>query len=75
MSFTAGAASPADAEGIAAIYNQGIADRIGCGQLLRPKPGHCCVFCSFGSIPCPPMQEADIDSGCCGSDGARNPIV
>ncbi len=27
----------------------------GCGQLLRPKPGDCCVFCSFGSVPCPPV--------------------
>jgi hypothetical protein len=28
-----------------------------CGALLRPKPGHCCVFCSYGSVPCPPMQN------------------
>ena len=27
-----------------------------CGAHLRPKPGDCCVFCSFGSVPCPPMQ-------------------
>jgi hypothetical protein len=30
----------------------------GCGRLLRPKPGDCCVFCSFGDVPCPPKQEA-----------------
>ena len=30
----------------------------GCGTLLRAKPGDCCVFCSFGSVPCPPVQEA-----------------
>jgi hypothetical protein len=30
----------------------------GCGTLLRPKPGDCCVFCSYGSLPCPPVQEA-----------------
>ena len=30
----------------------------GCGALLRPKPGDCCVFCSYGSVPCPPIQEA-----------------
>jgi hypothetical protein len=35
----------------------------GCQALLRPKPGDCCVFCSYGSVRCPPMQEA---SGCCG---------
>ncbi|WP_394891756.1 GDCCVxC domain-containing (seleno)protein [Mesorhizobium sp. AaZ16] len=30
----------------------------GCGALLRPKDGDCCVYCSYGSIPCPPIQEA-----------------
>ena len=30
----------------------------GCGLLLKPKAGDCCVFCSHGSIPCPPIQEA-----------------
>jgi len=29
----------------------------GCGARLRPKPGDCCVFCSYGSVPCPPMQR------------------
>jgi hypothetical protein len=28
-----------------------------CGKLLEPKPGDCCVFCSFGSVPCPPIQQ------------------
>jgi hypothetical protein len=28
----------------------------GCGTRLRPKPGDCCVFCSYGSVPCPPIQ-------------------
>jgi hypothetical protein len=35
----------------------------GCHALLRPKAGHCCVYCSFGSVQCPPMQEAG--RGCC----------
>ena len=26
----------------------------GCGQLLKPRPGDCCVFCSYGDKPCPP---------------------
>jgi len=30
----------------------------GCGALLRPNAGDCCVFCSFGDVPCPPIQEA-----------------
>jgi len=33
-------------------------DRKRCGALLRPKPGDCCVFCSYGSAPCPPVQAA-----------------
>jgi hypothetical protein len=41
----------------------------GCGLALRSKPGDCCVFCSYGSVPCPPIQEAQ-ESGtagnCCG---------
>ncbi len=36
-----------------------------CGALLKPKPGDCCVFCSFGSVPCPPVQIEGKD-GCCG---------
>jgi hypothetical protein len=28
-----------------------------CKTLLRPKPGDCCVFCSYGSVKCPPIQE------------------
>lgn len=34
----------------------------GCGVLLRPLPGDCCVFCSFGSVRCPPRQQGDA---CC----------
>nr|WP_280708842.1 GDCCVxC domain-containing (seleno)protein [Bradyrhizobium sp. BR13661] len=29
-----------------------------CGAKLKPKPGDCCVFCSYGSKPCPPKQAA-----------------
>jgi len=29
-----------------------------CRATLRPKPGDCCVFCSYGSVKCPPMQAA-----------------
>lgn len=35
-----------------------------CGALLRPKPGDCCVFCSYGSVPCAPKQLGD---DCCGT--------
>ena len=29
----------------------------GCKRLLKPKQGDCCVFCSYGSVRCPPIQE------------------
>jgi hypothetical protein len=29
-----------------------------CGEQLKPLPGSCCVFCSYGSVPCPPVQQA-----------------
>jgi len=29
-----------------------------CGVRLKPKAGDCCVFCSYGDVPCPPVQEA-----------------
>ena len=28
----------------------------GCGERLKPEAGDCCVFCSYGSVACPPMQ-------------------
>ncbi|PJA26352.1 MAG: hypothetical protein CO189_11285 [candidate division Zixibacteria bacterium CG_4_9_14_3_um_filter_46_8] len=34
----------------------------GCGEVIRPKPGDCCVFCSYGNVPCPPIQK---QKGCC----------
>jgi len=37
----------------------------GCGALIRPKAGDCCVYCSYGSVPCPPVQ-ASGNEGCCG---------
>lgn len=28
-----------------------------CHIMIKPKVGHCCVFCSYGTVPCPPVQE------------------
>jgi hypothetical protein len=28
-----------------------------CKSLLTPQPGDCCVFCSFGTVKCPSMQN------------------
>ena len=36
-----------------------------CGTLLRSKAGDCCVFCSYGSVKCPPVQ-AERGCGCGG---------
>ncbi len=33
-----------------------------CHALLKPKPGDCCVFCSYGDVPCPPVQ---LNHPCC----------
>ncbi|MGH8396856.1 MAG: GDCCVxC domain-containing (seleno)protein [Gammaproteobacteria bacterium] len=35
-----------------------------CHTLLKPKFGDCCVFCSYGSVPCPPKQK-EHDKNCC----------
>ena len=44
-------------------------DCTGCGAVLRPKPRDCCVFCSYGTVPCPPIQANGDASDCCvGSD-------
>jgi hypothetical protein len=34
----------------------------GCGERLKPKRGDCCVYCSYGSVHCPPMQAGQC--GC-----------
>ena len=35
-----------------------------CHQLLSPLPGDCCVFCSYASVKCPPIQQGE---DCCDS--------
>ena len=32
-----------------------------CRTRLKSNKGDCCVFCSFGTVPCPPIQEGE----CC----------
>ncbi len=29
---------------------------VACGAELWPKPGDCCVYCSYGSVPCQAIQ-------------------
>jgi hypothetical protein len=33
-----------------------------CKEVLRPKEGDCCVFCSYGTVACPPIQQ---NKNCC----------
>lgn len=33
-----------------------------CGRVLKPLPGDCCVFCSYGDVKCPPLQ---VENLCC----------
>jgi len=35
----------------------------GCHTRLKPRPGDCCVFCSYGSVKCPTVQQS---TSCCG---------
>jgi len=37
-------------------------DCCACHARLKPKQGDCCVFCSYGSMPCPPIQTG---ATCC----------
>jgi len=33
-----------------------------CKKVLKPKEGDCCVYCSYGTVPCPPIQK---NKSCC----------
>lgn len=33
-----------------------------CAVIVKPRSGDCCIFCSYGSVPCPPQQE---EKKCC----------
>lgn len=33
-----------------------------CKTILKPAKGDCCVYCSFGSVVCPPIQQ---NQNCC----------
>ncbi|WP_234222082.1 GDCCVxC domain-containing (seleno)protein [Ruegeria pomeroyi] len=34
-----------------------------CKAMIKPLPGDCCVYCSYGTVPCPPIQAG---GSCCG---------
>ena len=35
-----------------------------CKVLLTPRSGDCCVFCSYGSVKCPPVQTQGGCASC-----------
>ena len=30
-----------------------------CQQTVKPLPGKCCVYCSYGTVKCPPAQRGE----------------
>lgn len=36
-----------------------------CQTVIKPKAGDCCVFCSYGTVHCPPVQM-NSSGDCCG---------
>ena len=36
-----------------------------CKTVLKPKDRDCCVYCSYGTVPCPPIQVKNL----CNQDG------
>ena len=39
--------------------------------VMKPKPGDCCVYCSYGNVPCPPIQLSGKHSSCYGQIKAK----
>ena len=37
-------------------YCRIIYECVNCKVTFKPKPGDCCVFCSYGTVCCPPQQ-------------------
>ncbi|HEY9135649.1 MAG TPA: GDCCVxC domain-containing (seleno)protein [Pseudomonadales bacterium] len=33
-----------------------------CHKVLKPLKGDCCVYCSYATVKCPPIQQGDT---CC----------
>ena len=34
-----------------------------CHKMMKPKAGDCCVFCSYGTVQCPPIQQSNSCHG------------
>ena len=49
-----GVESPGEMPGDACVY---FWECPACQAVVRPRPGDCCVFCSYGSARCPPSRN------------------
>lgn len=45
-----------------------------CDVTLRPKPGDCCVFCSYGDTPCPPQTNCSPSNAARSMMGQADPL-
>ena len=54
--ITCPACGHAAAEDMLTVAPQLFHDCGGCGTTLAARPGDCCVFCSYGDVPCPAAQ-------------------
>ncbi len=36
-----------------------------CQTVVKSKPSDCCIFCAYGTVPCPPVQM-NAPGNCCG---------
>ena len=36
-----------------------------CAVVLKAKEGDCCVYCSYATVPCPPIQETGGKGASC----------
>lgn len=60
--ITCPACGAAHQERMPTDYCQFFYDCRSCAAVLRPLAGDCCVFCSYGTVRCPPKQQGD---DCC----------
>jgi hypothetical protein len=35
-----------------------------CVSMINPQKNDCCVYCSYGSVPCPPIQKNSNHTSC-----------
>jgi len=39
-------------------------DCVSCSAQLQPREGECCIYCCYGSTPCPSTQEGRENRSC-----------